>query len=429
MKFVAVVPIYTNTSMKKNFLLLNGKPLFLYIFETLMQTPMIDEVVCYSSNEAIKEFLPKGVLFVKRDQALDNDDVMSHDILKKMSIDIQTDYFILCSISSPFIKSSSIVKGIELILSGRYDSVFSVERHKKYMWFFNKPLNYLLDGIKKRTKEVESVYSETQGFYIFKRDLAFEFGKDIDTNNAMVQISKIEAVNVKDEEDLELAQIIAKNNENRRANPYFLLSKICKHVILDMDGVLIDSLALMRESWEQSGGSRYAPFDEYKKLIGLPFNEICLKLGIKIDKIHEIKNRYFSFNDKNVDKIKLYPGVKETLQKCGEKEIKISVVTSKNYHSAQEIIQHFGLEIDCLVAPDMPYYSGRNKPFADPLLYACIKNKVQPSQSIFVGDMLSDYQSAKEANIDFVFASYGYGELELEVNAIKDFADLKLLTI
>ncbi|EOU3161776.1 hypothetical protein ACNVGH_001264 [Campylobacter coli] len=83
MKFVAVVPIYTNTSMKKNFLLLNGKPLFLYIFETLMQTPMIDEVVCYSSNEAIKEFLPKGVLFVKRDQALDNDDVMSHDILKK----------------------------------------------------------------------------------------------------------------------------------------------------------------------------------------------------------------------------------------------------------------------------------------------------------------------------------------------------------
>ncbi|ELB3229869.1 hypothetical protein RHJ27_002080, partial [Campylobacter coli] len=243
MKFVAVVPIYTNTSMKKNFLLLNGKPLFLYIFETLMQTPMIDEVVCYSSNEAIKEFLPKGVLFVKRDQALDNDDVMSHDILKKMSIDIQTDYFILCSISSPFIKSSSIVKGIELILSGRYDSVFSVERHKKYMWFFNKPLNYSLDGIKKRTKEVESVYSETQGFYIFKRDLAFEFGKDIDTNNAMVQISKIEAVNVKDEEDLELAQIIAKNNENRRANPYFLLSKICKHVILDMDGVLIDSLA------------------------------------------------------------------------------------------------------------------------------------------------------------------------------------------
>ncbi|ECP7610351.1 HAD-IA family hydrolase [Campylobacter jejuni] len=429
MKFTAIVPLYTDVDMKKNFLLINNKPLFLYIFETLMQTPMIDEIICYCSNEMIKDFLPKGIKFLKRNKLLDQDDVNSFDILKNLENEIETDYFILCSVTSPFIKSSSIVKGIEVILEEKeYDSVFSVAKHQTYAWFLDVPLNYSLEA-RKRTNKIEPFYSETKGFYIFEKSLMSKFGRNIGFKSKKIEVSQIEAINVKKESDLELAQIVAKAINYNYTTPYFLLSKICTHLILDMDGVIIDSVDLMELSWEYSGGISHAPFSEYKKLIGLPFNDICLKLGIDVQEIPAIKEKYFTFSKQNIKKTKIYPEVKETIDFLRNKGVKVSIVTSKSYNSAKNIIQYFDLNIDCLIAPDMPHYIGRNKPFGDPLLAACLNNKIEPYHSIFVGDMLSDYQSAKEANIDFIFADYGYGKLEITTNKIEKFASLKLLSI
>ena len=428
MKFTAVVPIKSNISMRENFLLLDNKPLFLYIFETLLETPFIDKVICYCSNKLIKDFLPKDIEFLIKDISLDEDNVYSMDILQDLASKIKTDYFIMCAITSPFIKPLSIVKGIEKILYENYDSAISVEKLSKYAWFLNAPLNNSLES-RKRTNQIEPIYTETKGFCIFEKNLISKSNRYIGYNQALIEVSQIEAINVKYNEDIELAQIVAQYTNKEKCNPYFLLSKQCKHLILDMDGVLVDSLELMKEAWSASKGEEFAPFDEYKKLIGLPFDDICLKLGVKKECIGDIKKDYFSFSKKYVNKVKLFDGVKESLEAFKNAGIKISIASSKDYESALNILKYFNIKIDCLVTPNANGYQGRNKPFGDPLLYACFKNQVSTKESIYVGDMISDYQAAKDASIDFIFASYGYGELLMKTNQILNFCELKLLLL
>lgn len=425
MKFTAVVPIKTdNNSIKSNFALLNQKPLFHYIFETLLENPLIDEVVCYTHNLIIKDFLPKQVKFVQRASELDNDEVHLNDMLEAISKDIDSDYYVLCSVTSPFISNTAILLGIESILNGEYDSAFSVKKIEAFAWFFNKPLNFHIDNVLKTT-EIEPLYIETKGFYIFSRELILS-KKYIGHKPFKVEIGTREAINIKTMEDLEFVKLIALNQSTKN-NQYFLVSKECHHIIFDMDGVLINSISLMQKAWEFSGGSEYASFDNYKKYIGIPFYQICLKIGVYENKISQIKKRYFAFCEEHIDEIKLYDGVGYTLKKLKENNIKLSIVTSKDYKSAKNIIEHFGLEIDCLIAPDSLFYKGRNKPFGDPLLFSCVVTQTSLEKSVFIGDMLSDYQAAKNANIDFIFASYGYGRINMSVNSIKSIKEILLL--
>ena len=63
--------------------------------------------------------------------------------------------------------------------------------------------------------------------------------------------------------------------------------------------------------------------------------------------------------------------------------------------------------ITTVVTPDS-IATGRGKPYADPLLLACIHIKKSPANTIYVGDMASDYKCALNANIDYAHAGWGY---------------------
>lgn len=427
MKITAIVPIQSNNkTIRENFILLHSKPLFLYIFETLLENVFIDEVICYSSNVDIKNFLPTGVKFIKRSKKLDKDDIRQPDILHSIAEKIISDYYILCSVTSPFISNASISKGIESILSHQYDSSLSVRKINAFTWFKDSPLNFSPNK-PLNTNEIEPLYIETKGFYIFSRQNLLQnscYGNKI----FYVEVNPYEAINIKTEEDINFANNII--NKPKISNKYFLLSKICKHIIFDMDGVLINSLKLMKKAWTYSGGEQYAPFSEYEKYIGIPFVKICEKVGIETIKIPSIKKKYFDFSRQNIQEIELFNGVKDTIHKLNQRNIQLSVVTSKDYQAAKEILEYFNLEIHSLIAPDSTSYTGRNKPFGDPLLYACILTHSTADESIFIGDMLSDYQSAKHANIDFVFADYGYGTINYpSIIAIKNIEEILLLTL
>ena len=425
-KITAIVPIYTDlkNSIRENFILLDSKPLFSYIFETLIENTFIDEVICYSSNSAIKGFLPKQVKFIKRNRKLDEDNIRFQDMLGSISKDIISDFYILCSITSPFISNTSIIKGIQDILSGEFDCAFSVRKINTYAWFENKPLNFSLEKILK-TNEIEPLFIETKGFYIFSRQILLTnsyVGKKI----SQIEVDAYEAINIKTKQDIQIANTYI-HNKSKIDDKYFLLSKVCSHIIFDMDGVLIDSINLMQKAWKFSGGEKYAPFDEYKKYIGIPFVQICEKLGIKNEKIQNIKKKYFAYSRQNIQDITLCKNVKSTLKKLRKEKVKLSVVTSKDYQAAYDILTYFKLEIDCLIAPNSPFYQGRDKPFGDPLLHSCVLTHTSINQTLFIGDMLSDYQAAKNANIDFIFANYGYGKIDLSVNSIQNIKEILLL--
>ena len=60
----------------------------------------------------------------------------------------------------------------------------------------------------------------------------------------------------------------------------------------------------------------------------------------------------------------------------------------------------------------------QGKPAPDHLLYAMSELGVSAADTIYVGDMNVDYETAKRAEVDYVHASWGYGVCSDE-NTIK----------
>ena len=108
-------------------------------------------------------------------------------------------------------------------------------------------------------------------------------------------------------------------------------------VIFDLDGVLVDSLKLMKISWKevQKKLDIKKPFSMYQKFIGLPFNSILKNMGIrgKFEDIYEIYNQTSIKKEKL---LKLYSGVNFVLFKLKKKGYKTALVTSKNFSRTKE---------------------------------------------------------------------------------------------
>lgn len=203
-----------------------------------------------------------------------------------------------------------------------------------------------------------------------------------------------------------------------------MINKNYYFFIFDLDGVIFDSKKNMNYSWNltKKKFNLKPDFNQYFKFLGLPFDEILLKLKIKPNK--KIKNFYFNQSQKNINKVKLYSGVKKFLNILRVRKIKFSIVTSKNYMRSKNLLSKFNINPSSLHCPRKNI---KGKPYPDQLLLAIKKNKFMNKKNYvcFVGDTKIDYSAAVAANIDFIFASYGYGKLKKKVKKISKFGDLK----
>lgn len=209
MKTVAFVPIRLNSKrvVGKNLKMLGEKPLMCYILDTLANIKKIDEVYVYCSQESIKEYLPKGVKFLKRPEFLDRDETLGKEIYEEFTKTIDADIYILAHTTSPFMKEETVEKALDKILNEGYDSAFSCEKIQTFTWYDGKPLNYDLKEIP-RTQTIEPIYVETSAFFMFKRDIWKIHKQRIGFKPYMAQVDKIEGVDIDWPEDFEFAEKI-----------------------------------------------------------------------------------------------------------------------------------------------------------------------------------------------------------------------------
>jgi len=194
-------------------------------------------------------------------------------------------------------------------------------------------------------------------------------------------------------------------------------------VLLDLDGVMLDTKKNMQMSWSkvQKDFELKNTFNDYFKHIGIPFNKILKKIFIKKD-FNKIHKAYQNESIRQSRKIKLYRGVRETLKNLNKRKITLGVVTSKDKFRTLKLIKKFKIDIKIIVTPSKKL---RGKPFPDQLLKAIKIAKTNVSNAIYVGDMLVDYKAAKKSNINFVHTKYGYGKsYNFYKHTISQFKDL-----
>lgn len=211
--------------------------------------------------------------------------------------------------------------------------------------------------------------------------------------------------------------------------------KRIKHICFDLDGTLVDSLNTIYNSTVKTLRQLDIRDDikkeDFKLLIGHHFVDMFNALGIPvIDMDHFIdiyKKNYFSF----IDESRLYPDAEEILLFLKEKNISISLLTTKVQEQAEKIVDHFKLQnhFDEIMGrrPGIPV-----KPDPKPLFEICKSLKVEPEETLIIGDTELDIVCGKNAGSLTCCVTYGYREKEklLKVEAdyyINSLSNLKAL--
>ena len=197
-----------------------------------------------------------------------------------------------------------------------------------------------------------------------------------------------------------------------------------KLYLFDLDGVIIDSKKNMRKSWAtvNSKFELNISFKKYFSLIGRDFKDILKKLKIKNKNFDQIERSFRDESIKNFDKYKLYPGVRGVLNKLKKKKIKIGIVTSKDCIRTKKILRKFSLKFN-----EVRCSNGKlkGKPKPDKVLSIIKKLKINKKKIIYVGDMLVDKLTAKNAGVEYIHALYGYSPKRINhKNTIHSFKEL-----
>ena len=152
----------------------------------------------------IMNYLPRGVKFIKRDCYLDGDMVKGNEIYESFINTVDSDIYILAHTTSPFITQQSVENALANVLSENYDSALSVQKKQTFVWYKGQTLNYESNDIP-RTQDIEPIYIETSGFYMFKKDHFLAHRRRIGFNPYFQELDDIEAIDIDTKEDYEFA--------------------------------------------------------------------------------------------------------------------------------------------------------------------------------------------------------------------------------
>ncbi len=126
------------------------------------------------------------------------------------------------------------------------------------------------------------------------------------------------------------------------------------------------------------------------------------------EQIKELKRRFGFYYGENLCNVsRLYPHVKETLERLKAQGYILAVITNKPTKHVQPVLAAFGIDhlfSEMLGGQSLPAI----KPHPAPLYYLCGKFGLYPKQILFVGDSKNDILAAHAAGCAVVGLTYGY---------------------
>lgn len=213
-KIIAMVPIKLSNERLpgKNTKLLGTKPLIHYCLETLYDISYIDKIFIYCSDKIICKFIPNKmqdkVAFLQRDKNLDLPTSNFTQFFGEFSKTIASDIYVCAHATAPFVEKETINKGIEAVISQKFDSAFCVEKMQDFFWTKkNNPLNFDAGNIP-RSQDIEPIYRETSGVYIFTGEVFKNTKRRVGSKPFLMEVSKREAVDINSSEDFQFAELM-----------------------------------------------------------------------------------------------------------------------------------------------------------------------------------------------------------------------------
>ncbi len=196
-------------------------------------------------------------------------------------------------------------------------------------------------------------------------------------------------------------------------------------IIFDMDGTLWDSAENVAKSWNKAiaeyGYERepvtkedmYSVMGKTMDVLASIIFPNCACRDELIKVCYKEENDYLRTHGGQ-----LYPQVEETLQTLS-KTYDLYIVSNCQSGYIEAFFEYHGLgkyfkDIEC--------YGNNALEKSENIKLIVERNHID--EAVYVGDIQGDYDSSKKAGVKFIHAAYGFGTIDEDVVAIKQFADL-----
>lgn len=210
-KIVAFVPARGGSSrvQKKNLKLIGGIPMFLRACYNMAQVLPKENIVVDSDDlEILKIAKENGFKTLKRPDELATNATDGNGFFKwETSNYPDADIYIQHLPPMVFLSKQTLEKTLEA-LEDNYDSIVCVGKEHYYLWDSEKntPM-YDLEHIPNSFNLKETMF-ETMGLYAIKKDIHIETGLRIGKKFKIIEVPKIEQVDINYPEDFEFATAI-----------------------------------------------------------------------------------------------------------------------------------------------------------------------------------------------------------------------------
>ncbi|MCJ7511715.1 MAG: acylneuraminate cytidylyltransferase family protein [Anaerolineales bacterium] len=213
LEIVALVPMrhHSQRVPGKNYRLLNGRPLYAYILDSLLQSGAVSRIVVDTDSPEIRrgigEAFPEVTLLDRppelRDGSISMNRVLLHDAAA-----IPAPFYLQTHSTNPLLSAGSIAAAVRAFRQAlpQHDSLFSVTRWQKRLWdAAGNPVNHD-PAVLLNTQDLPPVYEENSCLYLFEREGFLRRKNRIGEHPLLFEIPAREALDIDDEEEFRLVE-------------------------------------------------------------------------------------------------------------------------------------------------------------------------------------------------------------------------------
>lgn len=180
-------------------------------------------------------------------------------------------------------------------------------------------------------------------------------------------------------------------------------------VLFDLDGTLVDSIALILAAARHAfDGRPIAPTDEQVRCtIGRPLPELFAPYAADEADHRALVERYRSYQLAHHDRLlRAYPGVPQAVATISTAGHRMGVVTSKANALARRALEHVGLASYMHIVVGLEE-TERHKPDPAPVVHALARLGATADRAVFVGDSPWDMEAGRRAGVVSVGVAWG----------------------